>query len=68
MTPRLRAPTERSCELCGRTEVWDEDSGAWRVADGDGDDPAVGSLHCIHEWDINGSFVPFAEDRDTVEG
>ena len=67
MTQTLRTPDRRSCELCGRTEVWDEDSGAWRVAAGD-DGPEVGSLHCIHEWDINGSFAPFAGCHDAVEG
>ncbi|MFW6382896.1 MAG: HEWD family protein [Haloferacaceae archaeon] len=67
MSPELRTPDERSCELCGRSEVWDEDAGTWRVASDDGD-RAVGSLYCIHEWDINGSFVPFAEPRDAAEG
>ena len=66
MTPKLRTPDERSCELCGRTERWHEDQGVWRVASDD--DPAVGSPYCIHEWDINGSFVPFAERRDAAEG
>ena len=67
MTPKLRTPEERSCELCGRTEVWDDDPGVWRVVS-DEDGPQVGSLYCIHEWDINGSFAPFAGRRDTAEG
>jgi hypothetical protein len=53
----LRRPTDRTCELCGRTEQWDTDSDAWRVVREDGD-PQVGELYCIHEWDINGTFVP----------
>jgi hypothetical protein len=67
MASKIRTPGKRSCELCGRTEVWDEDAVAWRVPSG-GDDPPVGSLYCIHEWDINGSFVPFRERRDAAEG
>lgn len=56
---RIRKPTERTCERCGRQEVWSADS--WRVADGDDGERAVGSLYCIHEWDIDGSFLPFEE-------
>jgi len=57
MTVRLRHPTERTCERCGREERFDETTGSWVVADGD----AVGGVYCIHEWDINGSFVPFED-------
>ena len=67
MSSKLQTPQRRSCELCGRVEVWDEDTVAWRVASGD-EDPPVGSLYCIHEWDINGSFIPFGERRDAAEG
>ena len=67
MLPKLRTPDERSCELCDRSEVWNEAEGTWRVADG-GDGPVVGSLYCIHEWDINGSFMPFGDRRDAAEG
>ncbi|MFB6090467.1 MAG: HEWD family protein [Halobellus sp.] len=59
MAPTLRTPTERTCERCGREEVWDDDAGTWRLAEGDDGEPVVGSPYCIHEWDINGSFVPF---------
>ena len=63
---RIRKPTERTCERCGRQEVWTADS--WRVADGEDGDRAVGSLYCIHEWDIDGSFLPFEEtDVDTAD-
>jgi len=68
MSPKLRTPDERSCELCGRTEVWDDEAGTWRVAADEDGDPLVGSLYCIHEWDVNGSFAPFAERRDAAEG
>jgi hypothetical protein len=53
MSAVIRRPRSRSCVDCGRTEVWDEESGAWRVAD-DG----VGEVFCIHDWDITGQFTP----------
>lgn len=56
MAVRIRKPTRRVCEYCGRVEAYDDEVGAWRVEE-------VGGPHCIHEWDINGSFVPF-EDAD----
>jgi hypothetical protein len=70
----LRTPEERECERCGRREIWDGDAETWRVADraddgsedsdaqdtAAGEDPgdAVGDVHCVHEWDIDGSFQP----------
>ena len=56
MSVSLRHPTKRVCERCGRTERWDDTTESWQV-----DDDAVGSIYCIHEWDINGSFVPFKD-------
>ncbi|WP_101297432.1 HEWD family protein [Halegenticoccus soli] len=56
---RLRRPTERICERCGRREVWED--GSWRVAVDDGERRA-GSVYCIHEWDINGTFLPIEEE------
>ena len=53
--------------MCGCVEPWDADAGTWRVAATDGE-PQVGSLHCIHEWDVNGSFMPFGDDRGAAEG
>jgi hypothetical protein len=67
MSPTLRTPTDRSCELCSRVETWNENAGTWRVASDEGE-PQVGSLYCIHEWDINGSFVPFDDGVGAVEG
>ncbi|WP_435358335.1 HEWD family protein [Haloarchaeobius sp. DFWS5] len=49
----LRKPTARECERCGRNEHWDDDVEAWRITDGD-----VGNPHCIHEWNIDGTFSP----------
>ncbi|MGQ4555322.1 HEWD family protein [Halobellus sp. GM3] len=71
MAHTLRTPTDRTCERCGRIEVWDGDAGGWRVAAGadESDDRAVGSPYCIHEWDINGSFAPFEDaGTDAAEG
>ena len=62
MNATLRRPTERACERCGRRERWDADSDAWRVETVDGE-PQTGSVYCLHEWDINGTFVPIAEDE-----
>ncbi|GAB6877936.1 hypothetical protein JCM17823_02100 [Halorubrum gandharaense] len=55
MSITITPPTERTCERCGRAEQWDDDAEAWRVADDAGD------VYCIHEWDVNGTFVPFEE-------
>ncbi|UIO99118.1 hypothetical protein Hbl1158_11310 [Halobaculum sp. CBA1158] len=57
MPARIRRPSERTCERCGRHERVDDALGSWVV------DDEVGEVYCIHEWDINGSFVPF-EDVD----
>ena len=51
----LRKPEARECERCERREVWDDDHVTWRVG---GEDDAVGDVHCVHEWDIGGSFRP----------
>ncbi|MFP8958175.1 HEWD family protein [Natrialbaceae archaeon A-CW3] len=59
MSVQLRKPTERTCERCGRTERWATGRSAWKRADG-GD---RGSPHCIHEWDINGTFYPFEDEN-----
>jgi hypothetical protein len=80
MDVRLRKPDRRRCELCDRVERWDEDVGAWRLVHRDtdtdggddvdeGDDAgdatlAVGRVHCLHQWDIDGTFAPIRE----VEG
>lgn len=56
MPVRILRPDRRECEHCGRVEQWNDDADAWRVAD------AEGNVYCIHEWDINGSFLPFEDD------
>ena len=56
MSASLRRPTDRTCERCGRAEQWNPTTDSWEIAD---DEP--GSVYCIHEWDINGRFMPFDE-------
>jgi hypothetical protein len=51
-------PRERECERCGRRDVWDDESEAWVVATDEDGDPRTGTPHCLHEWDINGSYSP----------
>lgn len=54
MSERLVPPRERRCDLCGRRDVWDDEAKNWRI-----DDEGAGRPHCVHEWDINGSYNPF---------
>ncbi|SFC33337.1 hypothetical protein SAMN05444422_10753 [Halobiforma haloterrestris] len=61
MTPRVRTPTARVCERCGRAERWDDDLEAWQLDRDDGE-KLIGNPHCLHEWDINGTFNPVAEN------
>lgn len=49
----LRRPSKRVCEECGRSERHPDDADSWRVNGSKGDP------YCIHEWDINGEFVPY---------
>lgn len=54
----LRTPQQRECERCERREVWDADDDCWRTA-AENDERLTGNLHCIHEWDIDGTFRPY---------
>ncbi len=51
-------PTKRQCERCGRTEVWDDEQTTWVAANEEGNQN-LGTPHCLHEWNINGSYNPF---------
>ncbi|MCG1003340.1 MULTISPECIES: HEWD family protein [Halobacterium] len=51
----IRAPKERTCTQCGRSERWDEETSNWRV------DGEVGDVYCVHSWDVTGSFTPVEE-------
>ncbi len=48
----INPPHERTCERCGRTDVWQPERNNW-VVDGD-----VGDPYCLHDWDITGSYNP----------
>ncbi|MFQ3283405.1 MAG: hypothetical protein ACI9TI_002348 [Natronomonas sp.] len=63
MSVEIVPPTRRSCERCGRTDVWDEDTGNWVIAEEDGE-RKVGDRHCIHEWDINGRYNPVTGETE----
>ncbi len=62
MTDVLRRPESRVCERCGRVERYDAEAGGWRATD-------PGDVRCIHEWDIDGEFVPVrnGESESAVE-
>jgi hypothetical protein len=62
MGAHIRKPTARQCEDCGRREIWNETTCTWRIAVTDDDERLVGNPYCIHEWDINGTFVPLKRD------
>jgi hypothetical protein len=46
-------PRERHCERCGRAEQFDDDSETWV-----GDPSNPGDPHCVHVWDITGTYNP----------
>ncbi|MFB6221781.1 MAG: HEWD family protein [Halolamina sp.] len=58
MTDVLRTPDCRICERCARVERYDEEAGVWRATE-------AGAVNCIHEWDIDGEFVPVADTAPT---
>ncbi|MFC7077590.1 HEWD family protein [Haloarcula halophila] len=53
----IEPPRERTCERCGRHDVWDDELVNWAITTEDGEKQA-GNPHCLHEWDINGNFNP----------
>jgi hypothetical protein len=53
-------PRKRECERCGRVDKWDPERHSWRIVTED-DTKRSGDPHCLHEWDINGTFNPLAE-------
>lgn len=57
MSTDIIPPERRTCEKCGRTDVWDSEMENWVIAEEDGE-RQVGNRHCIHEWDINGQYNP----------
>lgn len=61
MNATIDPPTERSCERCGRQDVWDPDRESWVIVEEEGRRLA-GDPQCLHEWDINGSYNPITGD------
>ena len=61
MSSQIVPPTERTCERCGRSDVWDKTTENWVIAVEDGT-RQTGNKHCIHEWDINGRYNPIAPE------
>ncbi|MFW5939656.1 MAG: HEWD family protein [Halolamina sp.] len=59
MSDVLRTPERRNCERCGRVERYDDADG-WEV-------DRTGEKFCIHEWDIDGAFVPVDEETASTE-
>lgn len=57
MGTTIRKPRSRTCNRCGREETWDDERGSWQIVVEDGE-RKVGNPHCIHEWNITGSFTP----------
>ena len=51
------SPKERECERCGRRDVWDKSLNTWAIVE-IGGEKQFGNPHCLHEWDINGTFNP----------
>ncbi|MXV63709.1 hypothetical protein GS429_16915 [Natronorubrum sp. JWXQ-INN-674] len=62
MSPQVRTPTARVCERCDRAEHWDTTLEAWQLVRKDGE-KQVGNPHCLHEWDINGTFNPVVQNK-----
>jgi hypothetical protein len=50
----LQPPRERVCERCGRHDVWSDERGTWVAAS----DDERGNAHCVHAWDITGTYNP----------
>jgi hypothetical protein len=59
---RIRAPSERECVRCGRSEYWSDEDDHWRVNGTEGD------VFCVHSWDITGSFATVTDDPPKHEG
>ena len=58
---RIRTPSERECTRCGRREQWSDDDVQWRIDGRDGD------RHCVHAWDVTGSFNAVVRDAGDHE-
>lgn len=53
-------PSERECRRCGRRDTWSDEESTWVAVEEDGE-RLTGTPHCLHDWDINGTYNPVAE-------
>lgn len=53
-------PERRACERCGRVDEWDDEKETW-VAAVAGGSKQRGRPHCLHEWDITGTYNPLSQ-------
>ena len=65
MSATITPPERRTCDRCGRRDVWDAEVKNWVIVEEDGE-RQVGNRHCIHEWDINGRYNP-VEGKPNVD-
>lgn len=54
---RVDPPESRTCERCGREEAWSEEQSTWVAAD-PADEERLGRPHCVHDWDVTGTYNP----------
>jgi len=53
-------PSERECLRCGRRDAWSEAESTWVAVEEDGTH-RTGDPHCLHDWDIDGTYNPVVE-------
>ncbi|MDH5019848.1 HEWD family protein [Halobacterium rubrum] len=58
----IRTPSERECTRCQRHERWSDEDEQWRI---DGDE--AGDVHCVHDWDVTGTFTTVPGDAPDHE-
>lgn len=56
----VQPPSQRECLRCGRRDTWSDAAATWVAVEEDGE-CLRGRPHCLHDWNINGSFNPVAE-------
>jgi hypothetical protein len=54
-------PERRRCERCGRVECWSDRVETWVAAECEGA-RQQGDPHCVHEWDITGTYNPIDDE------
>jgi len=54
-------PTERTCERCGRRDVWDEDVSSWSIDSEDGE-KLIGDPYCSTNGTSTGTTIHSPSD------